>query len=40
VPSDDEISTHMLVNGGAKVHVIATGESWPVKDVKSVLKEG
>jgi hypothetical protein len=40
VPSDDDISTHMLVNGGAKVHVIAAGESWPVKDVKSALKEG
>lgn len=40
VPSDDEISSHMLVSGGTKVHVIAAGESWPVKDVKSVLKEG
>jgi hypothetical protein len=40
VPSDDEISSHMLVDGGAKVHVIAAGESWPVKEVKSVLKEG
>jgi hypothetical protein len=40
VPSDDDISTHILVNGGAKVHVIAAGESWPVKDVKSALKEG
>ncbi len=25
---------------GAKVHVIAAGESWPVQQVKSVLKEG
>ena len=40
VPSDDEISSHMLVSGGTKVHVIAAGKSWPVKDVKSVLKEG
>ena len=40
VPSDDEISSHMLVNGNAKVHVIAASESWPVKAVKSVLKEG
>jgi hypothetical protein len=27
VPSDDEISSHMLVNGNAKVHVIAASES-------------
>jgi hypothetical protein len=38
--SDDEISSHMLVGNGVKVHVIAAGESWPVKEVKSVLKEG
>jgi hypothetical protein len=38
--SDDEISSHMLVGSGVKVHVIAAGESWPVKEVKSVLKEG
>jgi hypothetical protein len=30
----------MLVNGSGKVHVIAAGESWPVKEVRSVLKEG
>jgi hypothetical protein len=40
VPSDDEISSHMLVDGDTKVHVIAVGESWPVKAVKSALKEG
>ena len=40
VPSDDEISSHMFVNGNAQVHVIAAGESWPVKAVKSVLREG
>jgi hypothetical protein len=40
VPSDDEINSHMLVNGDAKVHVIAAGESWSVKAVKSALKEG
>jgi hypothetical protein len=38
--SDDEISSHMLLSAGAKVHVIAAGESWPVKEVKSALKEG
>jgi hypothetical protein len=40
VPSDDEISSHMLVSGGTKVHVIAAGEAWPVKEVKSALREG
>jgi hypothetical protein len=40
LPSDDEISSHMLVNGNAKVHVIAAGESWPVREVKSALKDG
>ena len=40
VPSDDEISSHMLVNGNAKVHVITAGESWPVREVKSALKKG
>jgi len=30
----------MLLSAGAKVHVIAAGESWPVKEVKSALKEG
>ena len=38
LPFDDEISSHMLVNGGVKVHAIAAGESWPVKEVKSVGK--
>ena len=40
VPSDDEISSHMLVNGDSRVHVIAAGDSWPVKEVKSILKQG
>ena len=40
VPSDDDVSSQMFVGEGAKVHVIAAGESWPVKQVKSVLKEG
>jgi len=39
-PSDDDISSHMFVGEGAKVHVIAAGESWPVKQVKSTLKDG
>jgi hypothetical protein len=40
VSSDDDVSSHMLMGEGVKVHVIAAGESWPVKQVKSVLKEG
>jgi hypothetical protein len=40
VSSDDDVSSHMLMGEGAKVHVIAASESWPVKQVKSVLKEG
>ena len=36
-PSDDDISSHMFVGG---VHVIAAGESWLVKQVKSALKDG
>ncbi|MGZ3291206.1 MAG: hypothetical protein ACXU87_24550 [Xanthobacteraceae bacterium] len=39
-PSDDDISSHMFVGEGAKVHVIAAGESWPVKQVKSAFKDG
>ena len=39
-PSDNDISSHMFVGEGAKVHVIAAGESWPVKQVKSALKDG
>jgi hypothetical protein len=40
VPSDDDVSSHMLMGGGAKVHVISASESWPVKEVKSILREG
>jgi len=39
VPSEDEISSHMLMNGGSKVHEIAAGDSWPIKKAKSILKE-
>ena len=40
MPADDRLSSHVLVGGDAKVRVIADGESWPVREVKSVLKEG
>jgi len=36
---DDEVSSHALIGGGAKVRVIAAGDSWAVRDVKSALKE-
>ncbi|WP_409191997.1 hypothetical protein [Bradyrhizobium sp. RDM4] len=39
-PADDDLSSHVLVGAGAKVRVIADRESWPVREVKSVLKEG
>jgi len=40
VPSNDDVGSHMRMGEGVKVHVIAAGESWPVKQVKSVLREG
>jgi hypothetical protein len=33
----DQVSTHALVGGSAKVWVIAADASWPVSEVKSVL---
>ena len=40
VPIEAEVSSHVLVGEGIKVRVIAADESWPVREVKSVLKEG
>jgi hypothetical protein len=40
VPIDDEVSSHALIGGGGKVRVIPAGESWPVREVKSMLKDG
>ena len=40
VPVDDEVSSHALEGGGAKVRVIPDGESWPVRQAKSILKDG
>jgi hypothetical protein len=40
VPIEAEVSSHALVGGGAKVRVIAAGENWPLREVKSALKEG
>ena len=39
-PIEDDVSSNALVGAGAKVRVIPEGESWPVKEVKSILKEG
>ena len=40
VPADDCLSSHVLVGGDVRVRVITDGESWPVREVKSALKEG
>jgi hypothetical protein len=37
---DDEVSSHALIGEGGRVRVIPASESWPVREVKSVLKEG
>jgi hypothetical protein len=40
VPINDKVSSHALAGGGGKVRVIPADESWPVQEVKSVLKDG
>ncbi len=40
VPTDDEISSHALIGDGGKVRVIPAGESWPIREMKSILKDG
>jgi hypothetical protein len=40
VTIEDDVSSHALVSGGETVRVIPVGESWPVREVKSVLKDG
>ena len=39
-PAEDDLGSHVLVGAGAKVRVIPEGESWSVREVKNVLKEG
>jgi hypothetical protein len=39
MPSDDQISSHTLVGGGANVRAIPGGESWPVAEVKAALRK-
>jgi hypothetical protein len=40
IPVEDEVSSHALIGEGGRVRVIPAGESWPVREVKSALKEG
>jgi hypothetical protein len=40
VPIDDEVSSHALISAGGNVRVIPADESWPVMEVKSILKDG
>jgi hypothetical protein len=38
--ADGGIGTHALVSSGGRIRAIPYGETWPVREVKSVLKEG
>jgi hypothetical protein len=38
--ADDEVGTHALVSGEGRVRVIRASKRWPIREVKSVLKEG
>jgi hypothetical protein len=40
VAVDDDVASHALVGAGVKVRVIREDETWPVREVKSALKEG
>ncbi|MBR1366839.1 MULTISPECIES: hypothetical protein [Bradyrhizobium] len=40
VESEDEVATHELVGGSAKVRVRPAGGSWPASEVKDALKDG
>ena len=40
VATEGDVGSHMLVGAGGVVRVIRVGESWPVRDVKSILKDG
>ncbi|MBR0758289.1 hypothetical protein JQ604_39435 [Bradyrhizobium jicamae] len=40
VESDDEIASHELIGGGAKVRARPAGETWPARQVKDALKDG
>ncbi|MDH6688952.1 hypothetical protein ABIF38_003557 [Bradyrhizobium japonicum] len=38
--ADDEVASHVLVGGGAKVRARRVGDSWPATQVKDALKGG
>jgi hypothetical protein len=38
--ADDEVASHVLVGGGAKVRARPAGGSWPSTRVKDALKDG
>jgi hypothetical protein len=37
---DDEIGSHVLVSDSGPVRAIPVGESWPLQEAKSVLRDG
>lgn len=40
VAPEDDVASHLLIGGGAKVRVIPEGESWPGREIKNALKDG
>jgi hypothetical protein len=40
VPIEDDVSSHALVGDDGMVRARPAGESWPVREVKSALKDG
>ena len=40
VESDDEVASHELISGGAKVRARPAGERWAAGEVKDALKDG
>ncbi|WP_247448670.1 hypothetical protein [Bradyrhizobium sp. 180] len=40
VPIEDDVSSHALVGDDGMVRARPAGESWPVCEVKSALKDG
>ena len=39
MPTDDEISSHVLLGGGVIVRAVHAGESWPVAEVTDALRK-
>jgi hypothetical protein len=38
--AEDEVSSHALAGESERVRVMPVGESWPVREVKAVLRDG